>query len=145
MATAAKYSPGDVYAGVGISSFPTYVVQMPQDQTYLKTTALPTCAAAAQSNGATWNWGGWTWAGGEYTTTVTNFVLTPNHQSVDCSPWGGVATGYGFFSARSNHSGGVNVLLGDGSVRFIKNSIQAYTWYALATASGNETISADQF
>jgi len=142
----AKYNPGDVYTGVNIAGFPTYVIQNPADQAYLNNTAIPTCVAFAQSNPtATYDWGGWTWAGGEYTNAVTNFVLTPNKPVPDCSPWGGVGTGYGFFSARSRHPGGVNVLLADGSVRFIKDTISPMVWYSLATATGNETISSDQY
>ena len=141
-----KYTRGDIYVGVGISSFPTYVIQNPGDQAYLTNTAIPTCQSFYQSNPtATWDWVGWTWAGGEYTTTVTNFVLTPNYATRDCSPWGTQGTGYGFHSARSWHSGGVNVLMADGSVKFIKDSIARTTWYALATAQGGEVISADSY
>jgi prepilin-type N-terminal cleavage/methylation domain-containing protein/prepilin-type processing-associated H-X9-DG protein len=56
----------------------------------------------------------------------------------------------GFFTAlrasmppSSRHPTGVNLLLGDGSVRFIKNSIDLATWRALGTIAGNEVISAD--
>ncbi len=47
--------------------------------------------------------------------------------------------------ACSFHPGGVNMLMGDGSVRFIKNSINPYTWWSLATIQGGEVISADAF
>jgi hypothetical protein len=39
----------------------------------------------------------------------------------------------------------VNLLLGDGSTRFIKNTINLPTWRALGTISGGEVISADSF
>jgi len=45
----------------------------------------------------------------------------------------------------SRHSGGVNVLFGDGSVRFIKDSINLSTWRALGTRSGSEVVSADSY
>jgi len=45
----------------------------------------------------------------------------------------------------SNHSGGVNVAMTDGSVRFIKDSINMQTWWALGTRSGGEAISSDQY
>jgi prepilin-type N-terminal cleavage/methylation domain-containing protein/prepilin-type processing-associated H-X9-DG protein len=48
-------------------------------------------------------------------------------------------------TARSWHPGGVNVLFGDGSVRFVKSSIDGRTWRALGTVAGNEAISADAF
>jgi prepilin-type processing-associated H-X9-DG protein len=49
------------------------------------------------------------------------------------------------YPASSNHSGGVNVLMADGSVRFIKDSIARATWWAIGTKAGGETVSADQF
>ena len=45
----------------------------------------------------------------------------------------------------SFHSGGVNCLFGDGSVHFIKDSINLVTLRSLITLSGNEVISSDQF
>jgi len=48
-------------------------------------------------------------------------------------------------TSRSYHPGGVNVLLGDGSVRFIKDSIDGQAWRALGTVGGGEVISADAY
>jgi prepilin-type N-terminal cleavage/methylation domain-containing protein/prepilin-type processing-associated H-X9-DG protein len=48
-------------------------------------------------------------------------------------------------NARSYHPGGVNVLLGDGSVKFIKSSIDGMTWRALGTVSGDEVLSSESF
>jgi prepilin-type N-terminal cleavage/methylation domain-containing protein/prepilin-type processing-associated H-X9-DG protein len=45
----------------------------------------------------------------------------------------------------SYHAGGVNMLLLDGSVRFIKSSIGAQPYYALATVAGAEVVSADAY
>jgi prepilin-type N-terminal cleavage/methylation domain-containing protein/prepilin-type processing-associated H-X9-DG protein len=45
----------------------------------------------------------------------------------------------------SRHPGGVNLLLGDGSVRFTKDTINLATWRALGTISGGEVISADSY
>ncbi|MHC5542672.1 DUF1559 family PulG-like putative transporter, partial [Singulisphaera rosea] len=42
-----RYRPGDVYVGVGISGFPTYILQNAQDQTYLTGTAIPACVSAS--------------------------------------------------------------------------------------------------
>jgi prepilin-type N-terminal cleavage/methylation domain-containing protein/prepilin-type processing-associated H-X9-DG protein len=46
-------------------------------------------------------------------------------------------------NASSSHPGGVNVLFMDGSVRFIKSSVNYQPWYAIATPDNNETFSAD--
>ena len=48
-------------------------------------------------------------------------------------------------TSRSFHPGGVNVLLGDGSVRFIKDSINGMTWRALGTVAGSEVVSGDSY
>ena len=50
---------------------------------------------------------------------------------------------YMSLSASSYHSGSVNALFADGSVRFIKNSISPVTWTALGTIASGEVISAD--
>ncbi|WP_165066477.1 DUF1559 family PulG-like putative transporter [Paludisphaera rhizosphaerae] len=47
--------------------------------------------------------------------------------------------------AQSNHSGGVNVLFADGSVRFVKDSVSRPTWYALGSRDGGETVSSDAY
>ena len=51
----------------------------------------------------------------------------------------------GFNAARSYHSGGVNALLADGSVRFAKDSTSPMTWQALSTTQGNEVTSSDSY
>jgi prepilin-type processing-associated H-X9-DG protein len=47
------------------------------------------------------------------------------------------------FASRSRHPGGVNVGMGDGTVRFIKNSISLATWRAVGSTQGGEIVSAD--
>src|SRR5262249_30892316 len=47
--------------------------------------------------------------------------------------------------SRSMHPGGVNIGMGDGSVRFIKNSIANLTWYQLIVSIDGSIISADQY
>jgi prepilin-type N-terminal cleavage/methylation domain-containing protein/prepilin-type processing-associated H-X9-DG protein len=48
-------------------------------------------------------------------------------------------------SASSLHPGGVNALFADGSVHYIKNSINPVTWYGLGTIAGGEVISSDAY
>ena len=47
---------------------------------------------------------------------------------------------YAAVTSRSYHTGGVNAVLMDGSVRFISNSISAQTWRALCTRAGGEVV-----
>jgi prepilin-type N-terminal cleavage/methylation domain-containing protein/prepilin-type processing-associated H-X9-DG protein len=45
----------------------------------------------------------------------------------------------------SEHPGGCNILFGDGSVRFVKETCNQLAWAAMATIRGGEVISADEF
>jgi prepilin-type N-terminal cleavage/methylation domain-containing protein/prepilin-type processing-associated H-X9-DG protein len=46
-------------------------------------------------------------------------------------------------SARSRHTGGVNAMLCDGSVRFVSNGITAGNWQSLGSMNGGEVITND--
>ncbi len=48
-------------------------------------------------------------------------------------------------TARSYHPGGVYALMGDGSVRFVMDSINGYVWRALGTVGGGEVISSETY
>jgi prepilin-type N-terminal cleavage/methylation domain-containing protein/prepilin-type processing-associated H-X9-DG protein len=52
---------------------------------------------------------------------------------------------YAAVTSRSHHPGGVNALFADGSVRFVKNSVDWRTWRALGTVGCGEVISADSY
>ena len=79
-------------------------------------------------------------------TTSYMHYLPPN--SIQCNnssdpSWLSYIGPMGGASATSNHMGGVNACMGDGSVRFFRDSISLPTWWAVGTRSGGETISAD--
>jgi prepilin-type N-terminal cleavage/methylation domain-containing protein/prepilin-type processing-associated H-X9-DG protein len=69
-------------------------------------------------------------------------TLTPNTTMWDCGYLDFVRSHQ---AARSYHPGGVNAVMADGSVRFVKNSINIAAWNAVGTRAGGEIISADQF
>jgi prepilin-type processing-associated H-X9-DG protein len=46
---------------------------------------------------------------------------------------------------KSRHPGGGNMMMGDGSVRFIKQSINFVTWNNLGTRAGGEIVSSDAY
>ncbi len=72
-------------------------------------------------------------------TTLYNHILPPNHPSCQNGPMGYVPVGA--YTAGSEHTGGVNSLLADGSVRFIGSSINGHLWRALASRSDGEPAS----
>jgi prepilin-type N-terminal cleavage/methylation domain-containing protein/prepilin-type processing-associated H-X9-DG protein len=68
-------------------------------------------------------------------------VMPPNQPA--CAVSAGFGSVDSFIGASSFHSGGVNVLLLDGSVRFVKSSVGPAAWNALGTRSFGEVVSAD--
>jgi prepilin-type N-terminal cleavage/methylation domain-containing protein/prepilin-type processing-associated H-X9-DG protein len=73
----------------------------------------------------------------------TIFCVNNPGQDLPCT--GGAGDQGAYAGSRSRHPGGINVLMGDGSVRFVKNTVNMPTWIALNTIMGNEVISADQY
>jgi len=57
-----------------------------------------------------------------------------------CQALGGTST---VQSARSMHTNGVNVVLADGSVRFVQNGVTLTTWQNAATRAGGEVLAND--
>ncbi|MCI0701814.1 MAG: DUF1559 domain-containing protein [Planctomycetia bacterium] len=53
------------------------------------------------------------------------------------------ADGNQWAAARSKHLGGVNAAFADGSVRFIRDSINLQTWQGMGTKSGGEVVALD--
>ena len=45
-----------------------------------------------------------------------------------------------YYAARSHHSGGVNAAMGDGSVRFVSDTIDSEVYKALGSTRGGETV-----
>ena len=99
---------------------------------------------ASLSRNFSWRGERWTtqdlFRGGWYSHTSP-----PNRKSCTYSNGGGVNTrSYeGISTAGSGHPGGVNVLFGDGSVRFVKSTINYGIWYAVGSRNGGELVSSD--
>jgi prepilin-type processing-associated H-X9-DG protein len=49
------------------------------------------------------------------------------------------------YNLSSLHPGGANILMADGSVRFLKNSVSQQTVWALGTRASGEVLSADAY
>lgn len=78
--------------------------------------------------------GGVPWMVPDHTTTYYYHILTPNDLSCMYPP-GRIAT-----TANSKHTGGVHVLMCDGSVRFVSSNIDLGIWRAVGTREGGEII-----
>jgi prepilin-type processing-associated H-X9-DG protein len=94
------------------------------------------------------------WSLGEQGYSMMNFIQVPNDTQYPfgtCTIVGDGASDGGaddsaFCGPESYHPGGANMLFCDGSVRFVKSSVNrtAVMW-ALATRNGGEVVSSDQY
>jgi prepilin-type N-terminal cleavage/methylation domain-containing protein/prepilin-type processing-associated H-X9-DG protein len=96
------------------------------------------------------------WGSGTHTSTHGVIVPPSNAQAPGYAPNGPMGilepttdplirnTPYAWVYS-SRHPGGVNMVMGDGSVRFVKNTINLAAWWGLATIKGGEIISADSY
>jgi prepilin-type N-terminal cleavage/methylation domain-containing protein/prepilin-type processing-associated H-X9-DG protein len=89
------------------------------------------------------------WEVGANGMTLFNTIVPPNSTQY---PWGACRSNGGgwpdqatFATATSNHPGGVNVLMADGSCKFVKSSINQQTWWNLGTRAGGEVVGGDSF
>jgi prepilin-type N-terminal cleavage/methylation domain-containing protein/prepilin-type processing-associated H-X9-DG protein len=81
------------------------------------------------------------WLDGHYGNTLYNHYYPPNPVGRwDC---GNASHNKGLSTARSFHTGGVNLLLADGSVRFVSDGIDLPTWRGLSTRNGGEVLNGD--
>jgi hypothetical protein len=95
-------------------------------------------------------WSGACWNGDHAGTlhfNAYNHFNTPNGLScVAANSWGGPPGGLNdAITANSLHPAGVNVCFTDGTVRFVKDTVNVQTWWAIGTRSLGEVLSADQY
>jgi prepilin-type N-terminal cleavage/methylation domain-containing protein/prepilin-type processing-associated H-X9-DG protein len=98
-------------------------------------------------------WCGAVWDGSHWGTldfNAYNHWNTPNKFScLATNSYGSVQNSPGSINdaitPTSDHPGGVNVAFLDGSVHFIKDSINPQTWWALGTRNQGETLSSDSY
>jgi prepilin-type N-terminal cleavage/methylation domain-containing protein/prepilin-type processing-associated H-X9-DG protein len=112
------------------------------------------CAQALQTQGAM-NSGnvfgstGSQWIAGIMAYNLFNTIIPPSsnqYQFGGCKFRGsGVLEGVNIMNSQSNHPGGANFLFADGSVKFIKSTINQATYMSLGTRAGGEVVSADAF
>jgi prepilin-type N-terminal cleavage/methylation domain-containing protein/prepilin-type processing-associated H-X9-DG protein len=94
---------------------------------------------------------GWSWAlsyiwygcSNNYHHYNTPNKLTCVNPGDTGGPWGSPSGGMD--TATSNHQGGVNLCMADGSVKFIRDSINPQTWWAIGSRNGGEVVSSDAY
>ena len=77
---------------------------------------------------------------------VYHHTGTPNSRNCGANfiaDWG--QDFWGTSNASSLHPGGVNVAMSDGSVRFVKDTVNQQAWWGIGTRAGGEVISADSY
>lgn len=139
-------------AGEERAVLPSAANLIPQTM-YVNPNAEPTDANCASSLRINFNQRRmYTWVAGDPRCTIYNHYYSPNDKrNPDCianfvgNPPDPLARGaaHGLSTARSRHASGVNVLNGDGSVRFISDSIELAIWRAVATRIGGEVATLD--
>lgn len=112
--------------------------------------ALALCAQSFNDGGTIDTQKGMYWANGDTNLTLFNAIQTPNDRRfpiggcqaacADCGPDLAFSAG-----TSSHHPGGVNVMMADGSVRFVGDTIDRFTWWRLATRAGSEVIGSDTY
>jgi prepilin-type N-terminal cleavage/methylation domain-containing protein/prepilin-type processing-associated H-X9-DG protein len=108
--------------------------------------ALSACDSAWQTFTGTANeQRGKSWFHGAMAFTLINTLATPNSAKWTICSSNGSGSAATFSEADSYHPGGVNVLMADGSVKFIKSTVSRTTWWALGTKSNGEVISSDSY
>jgi prepilin-type processing-associated H-X9-DG protein len=127
-------------------------LNMPLGGGALNTWLSGTCASQGTSAVASGNylsWKGDRWCYGLFSHTLGNILIGPNapYPACDINAGGGGDTdgSYGFFGMSSLHPGGANVLMADGSVHFLKNSVSQLTVWALGSRAQGEVISSDSY
>jgi prepilin-type N-terminal cleavage/methylation domain-containing protein/prepilin-type processing-associated H-X9-DG protein len=109
---------------------------------------LGACQAVARGTAASGSTMGYQWWSSypSYLNSNYNHVGPPNSRQCQNNPidsWG--MDVYGTASPNSLHPGGVNICFADGSVRFVKDTVNLQTWWAIGTRAGGEVVSSDSF
>ncbi|HEY2786613.1 MAG TPA: DUF1559 domain-containing protein [Fimbriiglobus sp.] len=108
--------------------------------------AIPSCSAGGNPWTSSISYSGLEFDRDLWGTTYYTHTLPPNWNKLSNDPTtqryncGDTAIAHFHVAASSYHSGGVNVVMGDGSVRFVRDSIDFVTWQGMGTKAGGEVL-----
>ena len=126
------YTNNGLFTSVANANFPTEA-----ELVAIGSMAKNSPSGVRSNNGTMWGW----YSAAQSTITA---AAPPNWDypsaGGDCCPGGAHDWGYGIIPPRSLHPGGVNVAMGDASVRFINNSINLLLFQRLGHRSDGHVI-----
>jgi prepilin-type N-terminal cleavage/methylation domain-containing protein/prepilin-type processing-associated H-X9-DG protein len=139
---ASEYIPG-IDAENGFKAVASISVA---NRAFITQAELDQVAAAAPVRNILTNNGRW-WAWHSHTNSLFNTAAPPNWKCQFAAGGAGVGGAglawdscVGIVPARSLHSGGVNVCLTDGSVRFVRDTVNLLTWQLLGNAMDGQPV-----
>jgi prepilin-type N-terminal cleavage/methylation domain-containing protein/prepilin-type processing-associated H-X9-DG protein len=138
---ASEYIPGvDAANGFKAVASITVANRAFPTQAELDAVAAAPAARTLTNNGRWWAWH-------SHSNALFNTAAPPNWKSLNGAGGAGVGGAglawdscVGIVPARSQHTGGVNVCLTDGSVRFVRDSIPLLTWQRLGNARDGQVL-----
>jgi type II secretory pathway pseudopilin PulG len=137
-AAASERMKGDGNAGAFTIDGDTWIlplnnVNADADQFSILCGAIPATVPPHHSHG------GASWFHAGFHHTLYNHCRTPNERLADCTTGVNAAVD-GLCTARSMHSGAVNMMTMDGAVHFVGDSVDLSIWRALGTRAGGEQV-----
>ncbi|WP_199186789.1 DUF1559 domain-containing protein [Blastopirellula marina] len=122
----------DAYNSIADKNFPTQA-----EINGIGQTVEGGASGERSNNGALWGW----YSHGQ---SIFNTPVPPNWRypssGGSCCPGGAHDWGRGFIGARSLHPGGVNAAMGDGSVRFVPETIDLLTWQRMGNGRDGQPV-----
>jgi prepilin-type N-terminal cleavage/methylation domain-containing protein/prepilin-type processing-associated H-X9-DG protein len=141
-----------VFFQSSVSVTPNGTGKTPEQSTAEAMALVQSCKSLPNTQASVFGYGsGYVWhVGFPWFPGINRYFHLGTPNSLACGPANPIYTAVlgdaaGTIPPTSNHPGGVNVCMSDGSVKFVKDSVNLTTWWALGTRSQNEIVSSDSY